>query len=142
MAKVGLLELVVACEALTEALNDTGLGLALNHRTGTHVHIGWLADDSGVARAIELTHLLEPLLRTLVHPSRFPAYDEHEKRYDTQRPNPYCLPVSSVYPVGDLDDATTLVHSVVPSPVRLKLATRRRPCKRTRRTIFARRRTG
>ncbi len=68
--KEGLLELVSACEALTDALNDEDIGLTLNHRTGTHVHVGWLADDNSAARAIELTHLLEPLLRTLVHPSR------------------------------------------------------------------------
>ena len=106
--KDGLLELVTACEALTEVLEDEEIGLTLNHRTGTHVHIGWLADDSSVGRAIQLTHLLEPLLRTLVHPSRFAAYDEDEDRYDTQRPNPYCRPVSLVYAIEDLDDDTTL----------------------------------
>ena len=104
----GLLELVVACEALRDVLNDEDLGLTLNHRTGTHVHIGWLADDNGAARVIELTHLLEPLLRTLVHPSRFAEYDEREDRYDTECPNPYCRPVSSVYPIDQLDDVTTL----------------------------------
>ena len=106
--KDGLLELVVACEVLTEVLDDGKLGLTLNHRTGTHVHIGWLADENGVTRAIQLTHLLEPLFRTLVHPSRFAAYNERDDRYDTQRPNPHCRPVSSVYPVEDVDDATTL----------------------------------
>ncbi len=104
----GLVELVVACEALTDVLDDEDLSLTLNHRTGTHVHIGWLADDKGAAQAIELTHLLEPLLRTLVHPSRFAAYDERKDSYDTERPNPYCRPVSSVYPIEQLDDATTL----------------------------------
>ena len=106
--KEGLLELVIACEALTEVLEDEDIGLTLNHRTGTHVHIGWLADDNSVGRAIQLTHLLEPLLRTLVHPSRFAAYDEDDDRYDTQRPNPYCRPVSFVYPIEHLDDKTTL----------------------------------
>ena len=104
----GLLELVVACEVLTDVLNDDELGLTLNHRTGTHVHIGWLADDNAAARAIQLTHLFEPLLRTLVHPSRFALYDEHDDRYDTQRPNPYCRPVSSVYAIESLDESTML----------------------------------
>ena len=104
----GLLELVDACEALRDVLDDEELSLTLNHRTGTHVHIGWLADDNAAARAIELTHLLEPLLRTLVHPSRFAEYDERKDRYDTERPNPYCRPVSSVYPIEQLDDETTL----------------------------------
>ena len=106
--KEGLLELVAACEALVDALKDEDIDLTLNHRTGTHVHIGWLADDNSVARAIELTHLLEPLLRTLVHPSRFAMYDEDEGRYDTQEPNPYCRPVSTVYAIDQLDDDTTL----------------------------------
>ena len=104
----GLLELVGACEALSDAVFDEDLGLVLNYRTGTHVHIGWFAEDASVARALRITHLLEPLLRSLVPPSRFAAYDPEHDRYDTGRPNDYCRPVSSVYAIDDLDEETTL----------------------------------
>ena len=60
-----------------------------------------------MARALRITHLLEPLLRSLVPPSRFAAYNPEHDRYDTGRPNDYCRPVSSVYAIGDLDEETT-----------------------------------
>ena len=106
--KEGLLELKEACDVLAEAVNDKNLGLEFNHRTGTHVHIGWLPNPKYVTKAVQLTHLLEPLLRSLVHPSRFALYDEEDKSYDTEQPNRFCRPVSDVYPIDDLDKETSL----------------------------------
>ena len=80
----------------------------MNHRTGTHVHLGWIADPDRAVRGLRLAHLLEPVLRSLVPPSRFAAYDPDQDRYDTSVPNYYCRPVSSVYDIDDLDDETTL----------------------------------
>ena len=99
----GLEELAAACEALTEAADD--LGLYPDHRTGTHVHLGWRARPRQVVRAIQLTHLLGPILRTLVAPSRFADYDG--KRYDPATPNEYCMPVSAVYDIHDLHPEET-----------------------------------
>ena len=59
----GLKELATACDALTDAAED--LDLYPDHRTGTHVHLGWRVKPNHVVRAIQLTHLLEPILRTL-----------------------------------------------------------------------------
>ena len=102
----GLLELAEACGALTTVADD--LGLRVNYRTGTHVHIGWIADPDRAVRALRLAHLLEPMLRSLVPPSRFAAYDPDMDRYDTSIPNDYCRPVSSIYDIDDLDEQTTL----------------------------------
>lgn len=102
----GLLELTAACEALTGAAER--LDLRVNHRTGTHVHFGWLAKPDRIADAIRLTHLLEPILRTLVAPSRFAAYDPVADRYDATVPNHYCLPVDTVYDLDDVHENTTL----------------------------------
>ena len=102
----GFLELADACDALTDAA--ARLDLCVNHRTGTHVHFGWRDKPAWIAAAIRLTHLLEPILRTLVAPSRFAAYDPIADRYDTTAPNDYCLPVDKVYEIHDIHDHTTL----------------------------------
>ncbi len=60
----GFVELAEACDALTTAADD--LGLRVNYRTGTHVHIGWIADPDRAVRDLRLAHLLEPMLRSLV----------------------------------------------------------------------------
>ena len=102
----GLLELAEACVALTAAAKD--LGLRVNYRTGTHVHIGWIAAPDFAVRALRLVHLLEPMLRSLVPPSRFAAYDAETDIYDPSNPNDYCRPVEDVYRVRDFDADTKL----------------------------------
>ena len=102
----GFLELAEACATLTAAADD--LGLRVNYRTGTHVHIGWIADRDHAVHALRLAHLLEPMLRSLVPPSRFADYDPDTDCYDPSIPNDYCRPVSSVYDIDDIDEETTL----------------------------------
>ena len=90
----GFIEADVACTALDTVAAD--LGLRVNHRTGTHVHIGWLGRDlAEVKRAIALARLFEPGLATLVAPSRVVSFDAGT--YDLRCPNPYCRPVSAVF---------------------------------------------
>ena len=102
----GLKELATACDALTDAAED--LDLYPDHRTGTHVHLGWRVKPNHVVRAIQLTHLLEPILRTLVAPSRFAYYDDVAESYDPATPNEFCVPVSTVYDIDELGPETTL----------------------------------
>ena len=90
----GLAELALACEALEKAADEQGL--RLNHRTGTHIHLGWLGKDvDEVKRALRAVRLFEPAVATLVAPSRLVAYEEG--RYDVDAPNPFCQPVSRVF---------------------------------------------
>ncbi len=90
----GLAELALACEALEKAADEEGL--RLNHRTGTHLHLGWLGKDvDEVKRALLAVRLFEPAVATLVAPSRLVAFEEG--RYDLEAPNPYCQPVSQVF---------------------------------------------
>ena len=89
-----LAELVLACESLEKAADEQGL--RLNHRTGTHIHLGWLGKDvDEVKRALLAVRLFEPEVATLVAPSRLVAYEEG--RYDVDAPNPFCQPVSRVF---------------------------------------------
>ena len=103
----GLIELHNACAALSAAVEDDDLGLHINWRCGTHVHIGW--DDENVAKALLLTHLLEPVLRSLVPPSRFAEFCPERDGYDIDTPNKYCRQVSAVYEVEELDGETSMV---------------------------------
>lgn len=101
----GFIEVDVACRALEEAAAQ--LGLRVSHRTGTHVHIGWLGQDVGeVKRAIQLTRLFEPALGTLVAPSRLVAFTG--QGYDTSQPNAYCRPISSVFSRRVLESVRSL----------------------------------
>lgn len=104
--KNGFIELANACAVLTAAADD--LGLRVNYRTGTHVHIGWITSRDRAIRALRLVHLLEPMLRSLVPPSRFAAFDPVTESYDPRTPNDYCRPVKDVYKVHDFDGDTTL----------------------------------
>lgn len=104
--KDGLVELHRACAALSAAVADRDLGLCINWRCGTHAHMGW--DDENAARALQLAHLLEPILRSLVPPSRFAQYSPTDDSYRTDTPNEYCRPVSDVYDVESIDDDTSL----------------------------------
>jgi superfamily II DNA or RNA helicase len=90
----GFLEVEAACAALDLAAAE--LSLRVDHRTGTHVHVGWLASHlDEVQRAIALTRLFEPALATLVAPSRLVRLAN--KRYDLRQPNDYCRPISTVF---------------------------------------------
>jgi superfamily II DNA or RNA helicase len=90
----GFLEIEAACAALDLAAAE--LSLRVDHRTGTHVHVGWLASDlREVQRAIALTRLFEPALATLVAPSRLVRLAN--RRYDLGRPNAFCRPISTVF---------------------------------------------
>ena len=74
------------------------MGLKVNYRTGTHIHLGWLGRTiREVRRAIELARLFEPALGTLVSPSRLVHYSGELNHYNPTEPNPYCQPVSTFY---------------------------------------------
>jgi superfamily II DNA or RNA helicase len=75
----GFREVVTACRVLAAAASE--LGLRVNHKTGTHVHLGWSVQSvDTLKRAIRLVKVFEPALATLVAPSRVAAFDRG--RYD------------------------------------------------------------
>jgi superfamily II DNA or RNA helicase len=101
----GFAEVVTACTALKEATAKLGLGI--DHRTGLHVHIGWLGRDvAEVRRAIRLARLFEPAVATLVAPSRIADFDG--TTYAVGEPNFFCRPVSTVFTRSRLARARTL----------------------------------
>lgn len=102
----GLRELAEVCEALTDDIDE--IGLQINYRTGTHIHLGWSREAKHVVGALQVTHLLEPILRTLVPPSRFAAFESNTDSYDITNHNDYCMPVASVYDVLGMDESTTV----------------------------------
>lgn len=103
----GFIEADVACRTLEAAAME--LGMSVSHRTGTHVHIGWLGEDIGeLKRAIALARLFEPALGTLVAPSRLVALDLNRGRYDVSQPNSFCRPVSSVFGAERLSRVRTI----------------------------------
>ena len=104
--KDGLIELHEACAALSAAVDDDDLELCINWRCGTHAHIGW--DDDHIAKALQLVHLLEPVLRSLVPPSRFAQYSPGDGSYRTDTPNEFCRPVSDVYDFDSIDEDTSV----------------------------------
>lgn len=90
----GFEEVVAACGALRRAA--ARVGLRVDHRTGLHLHIGWLGRTTReVRRAIKLARLFEPALATMVAPSRVVQFDGAD--YDTNKPNEYCQPLSTVF---------------------------------------------
>lgn len=88
----GYLEVDLVCKVLDNAA--TKLGLKVNYKTGTHVHLGWdnrpLKD---LKRLVRLVRFAEPSLATLVAPSRLVSFDG--KNYDLDEPNEYCQPISA-----------------------------------------------
>lgn len=95
VGRAGFEEVVMACDALERVAER--LGLRVNHRTGTHVHLWWWSGDiEELKRAVLLARLFEPAAATLVSPSRIAAFNG--TRYDLDEPNPWCMPVSTMYP--------------------------------------------
>lgn len=95
----GFAELDEACGAIDRAAAD--LGLVVNHRTGLHVHLGWLGRNvEELKRAVRLAKLFEPALATLVAPSRVARFQGGT--YDLGEPNEFCRPVSSVFSANRL----------------------------------------
>lgn len=93
--EAGFNEVVIACAALERVAER--LNLRVNHRTGTHIHLGWQSTDlEELKRAILLARLFEPAVATLVSPSRLVHFDG--ATYHLERPNEWCKPVSTVYP--------------------------------------------
>ena len=92
----GMLEVWSACQALDAVAS--ALDLVVNANTGTHLHLGWLGSDHGpqLVRALRLARLLEPVLATLVAPSRVAALVGSD--YDVRSANRFCRPVSTVFP--------------------------------------------
>jgi hypothetical protein len=105
--RAGMLEVVEGLAALDDAASR--LGLHVNHRTGTHVHIGWMGRDlQQVKSAVELVKLFEPAVATLVSPSRILHFDPVSETYDPDTPNQYCQPISSILSRRVLDGIQTL----------------------------------
>jgi superfamily II DNA or RNA helicase len=101
----GFEEVVSACEALQAAAAE--VGLRITHRTGLHVHIGWLGHTVREVRcALELARLFEPALATLVSPSRLVKFDG--EWYDLETPNEFCKPLATAFPYKALKRVTTL----------------------------------
>lgn len=96
----GMHELIRGCLAVERAAEE--LGLAVNWRTGLHLHIGWIGQQPySLNRAIRLVRLFEPALATLVAPSRIIEYSDGQ--YNVSHPNRYCRPISSVFRACDLE---------------------------------------
>lgn len=92
----GMLEVWTACQALEATAAQ--LGLVVNWNTGTHIHLGWLGEQHGteIVRALRIARLVEPVLATLVAPSRIAA--SRTGGYDIDLPNGFCRPVATVFP--------------------------------------------
>lgn len=68
------------------------LGLRLDYRTGTHVHLAWKVDLRNLRRLLAMVTFFEPALYSLVSPSR--------------AENDYCAPLRSVF--DEMDGLRTL----------------------------------
>jgi superfamily II DNA or RNA helicase len=101
----GMLEVWTACQALEATAAE--LGLEVNWNTGTHIHLGWLGEQHGaeIVRALRIARLVEPVLATLVAPSRIAA--SRTGGYDIDLPNGYCRPVASIFPESFLGSSPT-----------------------------------
>ena len=64
----GLREVADACNAIADAAGR--LGLHVNAKTGTHVHLAWNLDLGALRRLMILAAYFEPALMSLVAPSR------------------------------------------------------------------------
>lgn len=87
----GLRELAAACDALNDAAPR--LGLRVNAKTGLHVHFGWHAEYEHIQSLLFMADELEPLLASLVAPSRLA--DFNGRSYDLTEANEYIRPVLS-----------------------------------------------
>jgi Putative amidoligase enzyme len=96
----GFCEVDAACRALAQVAAENDL--CVDARTGTHVHFGWSGDIEQLKRTVELVKLFEPVLGSLVAPSRIAQLTDG--RYDLDAPNPYSRPVSAVLNADALRD--------------------------------------
>lgn len=87
----GFREIATACNALAGV---SALGLSVNHRTGFHVHLGWTGKYRSVQHVLAGAHQLEPMLASIVAPSRVADYSEGS--YNKDESNYYCAPLASV----------------------------------------------
>ncbi len=90
----GFKEAALVCDVLTQIAEQ--LKLKINYSTGTHIHVGWTPSFETLKTAIQLVKTFEPALATLVSPSRIANFSEG--KYDVQKPNFYCQPLSSILP--------------------------------------------
>ena len=98
----GLHELAEVAEALDASAHKANV--KVNHSTGMHLHLGWEVKDEHQSRTARRltnvllwTHYLEPLLGSLVSPSRVAEFDAAANQYSPGEPNWWCRPVSQVY---------------------------------------------
>jgi hypothetical protein len=90
----GFLEVHAACQTLDAAAAE--LGLHVDHRTGTHIHLGWVCRElSEIKRLLAIVRLFEPALASIVAPSRVVHFERGH--YDLSTPNPYTRPISTVF---------------------------------------------
>lgn len=100
----GYLEVARVCEALCEPIHS--LGLTVNYKTGTHIHLGWTRELEELRRLVRLCRLAEPALGTLVAPSRLIYFDGI--KYHLNQPNEYCEPISFYIPESGIESWNTL----------------------------------
>lgn len=87
----GYKEVDLVCGSIEKIISQ--LGLVINYKTGTHVHLGWNNQPFEVVRRlVRLVRYAEPALGTLIAPSRLSAYNGHS--YDLNKPNEFCKPIS------------------------------------------------
>jgi hypothetical protein len=87
----GYLEVDSVCKALEEV--TARLGLVVNHKTATHIHLGWNKRTlEDLRRIVRLVRIAEPALGTLVAPSRLAYYDGDN--YNLSRPNMWSQPIN------------------------------------------------
>lgn len=87
----GAKELAKACSILQECIRQNGL--VLNSNTSVHIHLGWNAKLRTIKNLLHTHASLESSLASLVAPSRIALFNGIG--YDTTKPNPYCMPISS-----------------------------------------------
>jgi hypothetical protein len=88
----GFSEVCIALEAIGTAAESAEL--KLSHLTGFHLHLGWSGNYRALQRLVRVVHELEPMLATLVAPSRIAQFDGEQ--YSLSEGNPYCAPISTI----------------------------------------------
>jgi superfamily II DNA or RNA helicase len=87
----GIQELNNFLVGLEELGFPESLGLKLNHRTGTHLHLGFcLPKLSEIQALLRTVRYIEPFVALLVAPSRFAEY-LGDNEYDLTQSNRFCV---------------------------------------------------